>query len=113
MNAQTPARSGRNLSARQDVGERLHALDAVRGGAWLMGVLFHAAMSFMEPRFWIIGDSATDPALNVVFFVLHMFRMTLFFVIAGFFARMLFHRRGLGGFVRDRAKRIAAPLAIF
>jgi len=113
MIAQSPGASGRNLTPSFESGERLHALDAVRGGALLAGVLFHAAMSFMEPRFWIVGDSATDPALNLVFFVLHMFRMTLFFVIAGFFARLLLHRRGLGGFAADRAKRIAAPLAIF
>jgi glucans biosynthesis protein C len=46
----------------------------------------------------------------VTFFVLHIFRMTTFFVIAGFFGRMLFHRRGLVGFAKDRGKRIALPL---
>jgi peptidoglycan/LPS O-acetylase OafA/YrhL len=39
--------------------------------------------------------------------------MTTFFLLAGFFARMTFHRRGLGGFVWDRFKRIAVPLMVF
>jgi glucan biosynthesis protein C len=38
--------------------------------------------------------------------------MTLFFAIAGFFARMLFHRRGRRQFWKDRAKRILVPLVI-
>jgi glucan biosynthesis protein C len=39
--------------------------------------------------------------------------MTVFFVLAGFFARMLLQRRGVGGFIANRLKRIAAPLAMF
>ncbi|MER7007237.1 acyltransferase family protein [Dactylosporangium sp. NPDC000555] len=92
---------------------RLHAMDALRGGALLLGVAFHATLSFMEPPFWVVGDNSTSPVMNAVYFVLHIFRMTLFFLIAGFFGRMLLHRRGTPGFVRDRAKRILAPLLIF
>lgn len=39
--------------------------------------------------------------------------MSLFFLLAGFFARMLLERRGVGGFILDRAKRIALPLVSF
>jgi hypothetical protein len=38
--------------------------------------------------------------------------MTTFFLIAGFFAHMTFHKRGAGAFVRDRLKRIAVPLVV-
>jgi len=38
--------------------------------------------------------------------------MTLFFVLAGFFARLLFHRRGVRAFIRDRATRIVVPLVV-
>jgi peptidoglycan/LPS O-acetylase OafA/YrhL len=92
---------------------RLHALDAVRAGALLLGVFFHATVSFLEPRIWLVGDVSTSPAMNVTFYVLHIFRMTVFFLIAGFFARMLLERRGVGGFIRDRAKRILTPLVAF
>jgi len=94
--------------------ERLHALDAVRGFALLLGVAFHATLSFLPgPQAWIVMDEQRSPAMAITFFTLHMFRMTVFFLIAGFFARMLLERRGLKGFALDRLKRIAAPLAIF
>jgi peptidoglycan/LPS O-acetylase OafA/YrhL len=96
-----------------DGSERLHGLDAVRGYALLLGVLFHATMSFLPgPAIWMVSDSARSPFLGGVFFVSHMFRMTTFFLIAGFFARMSFHRRGARGFVADRLKRIALPLVV-
>jgi fucose 4-O-acetylase-like acetyltransferase len=51
--------------------------------------------------------------LGALFFVSHIFRMTTFFLIAGFFGHMTFHKRGAKAFVIDRAKRIALPLVIF
>jgi peptidoglycan/LPS O-acetylase OafA/YrhL len=96
--------------------ERLHALDAVRGFALIAGILFHATMSFLpSPRgipMWIVTDNHPSVALALTFHVLHIFRMATFFLIAGFFAHMMVERRGVGGFVRDRAKRIALPLLV-
>ena len=92
---------------------RLHALDAVRGFALLLGVVLHAAMSYL-PGFemWPLIDRSRSDTLGVMFFVIHVFRMTLFFVLAGFFARMVFHRRGVRAFIRDRATRIVVPLVV-
>jgi glucan biosynthesis protein C len=94
--------------------ERLHALDAVRGFALLLGVVFHATLSFVPSpaKIWIVEDSHRSTALAVLFFTLHVFRMTTFFLIAGFFAHMSFHRRGVKGFIQDRLKRIALPLLV-
>ena len=96
------------------VPERLHALDAVRGFALLLGIVLHATLSFVPTptRFWIIQDSHTSITLAVLFFVIHVFRMTTFFLIAGFFAHMSFHRRGARSFIRDRLQRIALPLLV-
>lgn len=94
--------------------ERLHALDAVRGGALVLGVFFHAALSFVPgPQVWIVMDASRSTELSVLFYLLHIFRMTVFFVLAGFFARLLLERRGAKAFVLNRAKRIALPLAMF
>jgi glucan biosynthesis protein C len=95
-------------------GDRLHALDAVRGFALILGIFFHGAAGYVEgfpEQLWPMREppSAT---LGVVFFVSHMFRMSLFFLLAGFFGRMLIERRGAAGFVRDRAKRILLPLVV-
>lgn len=90
--------------------ERYHALDAVRGYALLAGIVLHATMSFFLAI--PIADHSPSSALKVTFFVIHTFRMTLFFVIAGFFARLLLQRRGVTGFIRHRSARILAPLLV-
>ena len=94
-------------------GERLHALDALRGFALICGVVLHVAMSYL-PGFtvWPLLDRSTSTTLAVAFFTIHMFRMTTFFVIAGFFARLLMERRGVRAFVRNRATRIVVPLVV-
>jgi peptidoglycan/LPS O-acetylase OafA/YrhL len=94
--------------------ERLHGLDAVRGYALMLGVVFHATMSFLPgPQVWVLKDSDSSTALSALFFASHTFRMTTFFLIAGFFAHMSFGKKGAMGFIADRAKRIALPLVIF
>jgi fucose 4-O-acetylase-like acetyltransferase len=60
---------------------------------------------------WATGDSSAGAA--VIHYTIHMFRMPAFFVIAGFFARVLVERRGVRAFVLDRAKRVAVPLFLF
>jgi ABC-type multidrug transport system ATPase subunit/peptidoglycan/LPS O-acetylase OafA/YrhL len=94
---------------------RLHALDAVRGFALLAGVVLHATMSFL-PGFgaigWPIVDRSPSTAAAVTFFVIHIFRMTTFFMIAGFFAHLLYHRRGPRAFAKNRALRIVVPLVV-
>jgi peptidoglycan/LPS O-acetylase OafA/YrhL len=94
--------------------ERLHALDAVRGFALLLGIVFHAAASFLvaPQQVWLVTDTDPSTALTVFFYVAHMFRMATFFVIGGFFAHLLFHRRGEHDFVRDRLRRIGLPLLV-
>jgi len=93
--------------------ERLHSLDAVRAGALLLGVVLHATMPYLPgEQVWAVRDGESA-ALGVVFFVVHVFRMSLFFLLAGFFGRLALQRKGLGPFVRDRWKRIALPLFAF
>ena len=71
--------------------ERLHALDAVRGFALLLGVVFHASLSFVpSPHpIWAIQDSHPSQTLGVVFLQPRLQDDDLF-LIAGFFAHMTF-----------------------
>ena len=92
---------------------RLHGLDALRGTALLLGVVLHASMSYFPVTIWIVPDTDNSPVAGVIFFAIHLFRMTTFFLIAGLFAHMMLERRGTLGFIRDRAMRIAGPLATF
>ena len=94
--------------------DRLHALDAVRAYALLLGVVLHAAGAFLAGfpiPLWL--DTPSETGAPVIYYVIHMFRMSAFFLIAGFFARVLVERRGVNAFVKDRAKRVALPLVLF
>lgn len=95
------------------VAERFHALDATRAFALLLGVVFHAAWCFV-PRG--ANTPMTDVSGNLFFdwffFASHIFRMQVFFLIAGFFCRMVYHRRGMKPFVINRLTRIAVPLVV-
>jgi ABC-type multidrug transport system ATPase subunit/peptidoglycan/LPS O-acetylase OafA/YrhL len=93
--------------------QRLHALDAVRGFALLLGVAFHAALSFMPgwpPGIWAMNDNSPSQFLSDAAFVTHIFRMSLFFFIAGYFGRLLYNKLGASAFWANRGKRIAIPL---
>jgi len=100
-------------AASPDLTDRLHGLDALRGFALLLGVVLHAAMAYTPMPMWVVIDSQTSPIAGALFFAIHLFRMTAFFLIAGLFAHMMIGRRGVGGFIRDRLSRIAGPLAAF
>ncbi|PZQ13189.1 MAG: hypothetical protein DI564_11820 [Rhodanobacter denitrificans] len=98
---------------RTDASERLHGLDALRGGALLLGVVLHATLAYFPTPIWLVTDTATSPIAAVLFFAIHVFRMATFFLLAGLFAQLMLQRRGTAGFIRDRLTRIAGPLLAF
>jgi peptidoglycan/LPS O-acetylase OafA/YrhL len=91
---------------------RFHSLDAVRAAALLAGIVLHSTVSFWpgfrESR-WPISDDSSSAFLSALFFVVHICRMSLFYAIAGFFAHAMLERLGVGGFVKNRLRRIALP----
>ena len=96
-----------------DQGERLHGLDGLRGAALLLGVVLHGTLSFFPAQIWIVADDQTSVWASGLFFVIHLFRMSSFFLIAGLFAHLMLKRRGTAGFLKNRLIRIAPPLAVF
>lgn len=95
------------------INNRLDYLDAVRAFALLLGIVFHASMSFL-PIFigWAVMDISTSSVVANVVLVSHSFRMELFFLIAGFFSHMTFHRKGAGAFLNSRLVRVAIPFVV-
>jgi len=95
--------------------ERYHSLDVVRAGALLLGIVLHATVSFW-PGFreanYPVSDDYSSPILSGLYFIIHIFRMSLFYAIAGFFAHAMLVRLGLAGFVKNRLRRIALPFVV-
>ncbi len=95
--------------------DRYHALDSLRGFAMLLGVVLHAAISFVAtnpPEFWLVHDNDPHELVDVFLLAVHTFRMQLFFLLAGFFGCLLYQRYGLGGMAWHRVKRVAIPFAL-
>ncbi len=69
---------------------RDHALDAVRAFALLLGIVLHATMAFVVPI--PAQDGSQSTTLALAFYVIHTFRMSLFFLIAGYFGHLLLQR---------------------
>jgi peptidoglycan/LPS O-acetylase OafA/YrhL len=89
---------------------RLDYLDAVRAFALLLGVIFHASLSFMPVSIgWAVMDVSTSPVIRAFSLVSHSFRMPLFFLVAGYFSHMSFHRKGAPSFLRTRFIRLVIP----
>ncbi len=96
--------------------ERFYGLDAARAFALLLGILFHGVeslVSYLPPFVWAVKDTQHSVVIDTFFYQAHVFRMQAFFLIAGFFAHQLYHRRGAWGFLTYRWQRIGLPLVVF
>ena len=95
--------------------QRLHYLDNLRALAMIGGVFFHAALAYSPVlhNLWLTADSNQSVVVDIVSWFSHLFRMPVFFVIAGFFVAYLVGKRGMGGMLANRAKRILLPFIIF
>lgn len=91
--------------------DRLHALDAVRAFALLLGVFHHATLSFIPMAGLApVQDVSPGAPLALLAAVGHVFRMPLFFLMAGLFAERMVDRKGVRSFCADRLQRIFVPL---
>ena len=102
--------------------ERFHGLDFLRAMAMLLGLVFHAPMLYYIP---IIADGfkdfgvskATMPPmeawLNATVYWLHSWRMTVFFMISGFFTALVISKRTPKQFIKDRFIKLAITMLLF
>jgi len=106
--------------SRETVGNknpRYRGLDALRGIAMLLGILLHASIPYFSKLLniewmWPADDDQSVPLLLMMDFI-HVWRMPLFFLLAGFFAHLLLERRGLKTLILNRVTHIGLPLLIF
>ncbi len=94
---------------------RFHYIDNLRSLALLLGIVFHAALAY-GPYFqniWFTSDPNNHVAFDYFAMWSHLFRMPLFFLIAGFCAALLIAKRGNKGFIINRLKRVLLPFLVF
>lgn len=83
--------------------ERLHHLDALRALTMVLILPFHALV--------LIGlRGGLDDVEASILWTIHVFRLPLFFLVAGFFAALLVKAKGVRELLRNRAVRIGIPL---
>lgn len=111
---ENPPPSTSPATVTKDLGNRFHGLDALRAFALLLGIVFHAALSFvLPPGQWAVGTNQPSHFLLSFVYYAHCFRMEIFFLLSGFFARLVVEKRGVGAFARDRFKRIFLVFVVF
>ena len=93
---------------------RRHDLDALRAIAMLLGIALHVGLGYVPG--WIITDDGdprmlhkTSDSFQLMFNIIHGFRMPLFFLVSGFFTAMLWRKRGINSLLKHRYARIFIP----
>lgn len=97
--------------------ERIHHLDTLRAIMMLLGVVLHSAITYGEFNYgdaWSLKDpGSTNLAYDLMVWIIHIFRMPIFFAISGFFGALLFYERGHQVMITNRIKRVLIPFLLF
>lgn len=97
--------------------KRIHSLDALRAIMMLLGIVYHAGISYCvydQGRTWPLKDpNTTNIIIDFIIGYIHIFRMPIFFVVAGFFGALLFYERSPKLMLQNRFKRVLLPFAVF
>ncbi len=94
--------------------KRIYGIDSLRAVAMLLGIVLHASIAYKAKphRNWIFDEEYHSVGFSLLYFIIHSFRMPVFFIVAGFFCRLLYHRIGEKEFLLHRLKRILIPFGI-
>lgn len=81
----------------------------------LLGVLLHALIPYLSFKIpgllWAVHDPAADNAfVDITYWIIHGFRVPLFFMLGGYFAFYALRSRTALGFVKGRLRRLGVPL---
>ena len=95
--------------------EHYHGLDFIRAAMMMLVVVLHTSVSFfpIPPNSeWFYRDPQSTMLAPLIAISIQTFAMQSFFVMAGFFATLLYVRRGVRGVIANRARSIALPFVV-
>jgi glucans biosynthesis protein C len=92
---------------------RLYFMDNLRVALTVLIVLQHSSFAYAAGSWWYFTDARQEPLLSAFFVVNRSFRMSLFFLIAGYFMPFVFDRKGPEQYLKDRFRRLGIPLVFF
>jgi hypothetical protein len=94
--------------------QRFHSLDNLRAVVMWLGIVLHVAVNHVTAESQLPWrDRETSMAADMTLVFIHAFRMPVFFILAGFFVAMLVSRRGVGGMLKHRLRRLGLPFLVF
>jgi glucan biosynthesis protein C len=91
---------------------RYHALDALRAAMMFLGIYLHAVVAYSPNGGWPYKQAELTRALDWSISLIHVFRMPIFYVMAGFFAALLLQRYGFRRAADNRFWRIVVPFVV-
>ncbi|HZQ00049.1 MAG TPA: acyltransferase family protein [Reyranella sp.] len=91
------------------VPSRFHALDGLRAAMMFLGIYLHCAVAYSSVGGWPLRVGPLTDRLVWSMSIIHVFRMPIFYAMAGFFSALLIARYGLRGAALNRFKRIVIP----
>jgi glucan biosynthesis protein C len=94
------------------VPSRYHALDALRAAMMFLGIYLHAIAAYSPNGGWPYKPAQLTTTLDWSMGLIHVFRMPVFYAMAGFFAALLLQRYGLRRAADNRFWRIVVPFVV-
>ena len=100
--------------------KRIHSLDSLRAVMMILGIVLHSAVTYspldMDTRLGIfqLKDPLNSHISNgFIVEYIHSFRIQIFFLVAGFFASLLYYEKSPRQMIKNRISRILFPFLVF
>ena len=100
------------MSSQADTTERFHALDALRAAMMFLGIYLHAVVAYSPNGGWPWRQAELTRTLDWSISIIHVFRMPIFYAMAGFFTALLLARYGMRRAAWNRFMRIVVPFVV-
>jgi glucans biosynthesis protein C len=100
------------MSSPTDTATRFHALDSLRAAMMFLGIYLHAVVAYSPNGGWPYKQAELTRVLDWSLTIIHVFRMPIFYAMAGFFTALLIARYGLRRAGWNRFMRIVVPFVV-